>query len=112
MIICSCQIITSDDIERAVAWMRAADPQVMVTPGKVYRALGKKAVCGGCASLFVAAVHSVPDDGEFADVPAELRILRTASDRRTARETRRERRRCGTDDPRDGGRPAATAIPD
>lgn len=72
MIICSCAVVSSDDIERTVAWMKAADPAVVITPGKVYRALGKKAVCGGCARLFVAAIH----DPSSSDVPPELRNLR------------------------------------
>ena len=33
--------------------MRAADPQTPITPGKVYRALGKRADCGGCLPLFL-----------------------------------------------------------
>ena len=93
MIICSCAVISSDDIDRAVAWMRAADPQVMVTPGKVYRALGKKAVCGGCARLFVAAVHSAPAGEDGSDVPPGLRVLGAAVDRRANHEARRQRRR-------------------
>lgn len=75
MIVCSCAVISSSAIETAVAWMKAADPQVVVTPGKVYRALCKKPVCGGCAKLFVAAVHKP----SHADVPAELCNLRTLS---------------------------------
>ena len=90
MIICSCAVITTEDIDRAVAWMRAADPQVMVTPGKVYRALGKKAVCGGCARLFVSAVHSAPSKAISTDVPVELRNLRTAMEGRAIHEGRRK----------------------
>ena len=53
MIICHCQRITDHDIRAAVDWMRAADPQALITPGKVYRALGKRADCGGCLPLFI-----------------------------------------------------------
>jgi len=53
MIICHCNAITDRDIRAAVDWMRAADPDTLVTPGKVYRALGKKADCGGCLPLFL-----------------------------------------------------------
>ena len=53
MIVCHCARIRCSDIRAAVAWMRASDPQALVTPGKVYRALGKRPVCGGCAALFV-----------------------------------------------------------
>jgi bacterioferritin-associated ferredoxin len=53
MIICSCSGITDRDILQAIDWMRAADPHALITPGKVYRALGKSADCGGCIRLFV-----------------------------------------------------------
>jgi bacterioferritin-associated ferredoxin len=53
MIICSCQQITDHDIRAAVDWMRAADPDTVITPGKIYRALGKRADCGGCMPLFM-----------------------------------------------------------
>ncbi|MEO1491582.1 MAG: (2Fe-2S)-binding protein [Pseudomonadota bacterium] len=86
MIICSCAVISSDDIDRTVAWMKAADPQVVITPGKVYRALGKRAVCGGCAKLFVACVHK----STTSDVPAELRNLRTTMKGTASHEGRRQ----------------------
>ncbi|MFM7336083.1 MAG: bacterioferritin-associated ferredoxin [Tabrizicola sp.] len=53
MIVCHCQSISDHDIRAAVTWMRAADPQTLITPGKVYRALGKRADCGGCLPLFL-----------------------------------------------------------
>ena len=56
MIICHCQAISDQDIRAAVDWMRAADPQTPITPGKVYRALGKRADCGGCLPLFIATL--------------------------------------------------------
>ena len=37
--------------------MRAADPQALITPGKVYRALGKRADCGGRLPLFLDALR-------------------------------------------------------
>ncbi|HET9068469.1 MAG TPA: (2Fe-2S)-binding protein, partial [Amaricoccus sp.] len=59
----------------AIAWMRAADPYTLITPGKIYRALGKSAECGGCIRLFVERMRR---DENFA-VPAELRGLRVAA---------------------------------
>jgi bacterioferritin-associated ferredoxin len=53
MIVCHCQSITDHDIRAAVDWMRAADPDTVITPGKVYHALGKRADCGGCMPLFL-----------------------------------------------------------
>ena len=72
MIVCSCTGTTDREIREAIAWMRAADPYTLITPGKIYRALGKSAECGGCIRLFVEKMRL---DENFA-VPAELRDLR------------------------------------
>ncbi|SIT75285.1 (2Fe-2S)-binding protein [Pontibaca methylaminivorans] len=72
MIICHCHGITDQDIRAAVDWMRAADPGTIVTPGKVYRALGKRADCGGCMPLFLDSMRSCDTFG----VPMQLRNLR------------------------------------
>ena len=66
MIVCHCATISSHDIRAALDWMRAADPDTIITPGKVYRALGKRADCGGCLPIFLAqmercASFGVPD---------------------------------------------------
>jgi bacterioferritin-associated ferredoxin len=60
MIICHCQSISDNDIRAAVDWMRASDPQTLITPGKVYRALGKRADCGGCLPLFLDTLRKTP----------------------------------------------------
>ena len=57
MIVCHCQSVTDRDIHAAIDWMRAADPRTIVTPGKVWRALGKSADCGGCMPLFLATMR-------------------------------------------------------
>ena len=76
MIVCSCAVITSEEIHRAIAWMRAADPDTIITPGKVYRALGKRPDCGGCVSLFVATMRTDSNTAVPVDFPAEVRGLR------------------------------------
>ncbi|SIS66974.1 (2Fe-2S)-binding protein [Paracoccus saliphilus] len=53
MIVCHCTQISDHDIRAAIDWMRAADPQTIITPGKVYHALGKRADCGSCMPLFL-----------------------------------------------------------
>lgn len=78
MIICHCTGITDRQIKAAVEWMRAADPDTVITPGKVYHALGRRADCGGCMPLFLdtmrhcasfkvataaAASHPIPNLG-------------------------------------------------
>ena len=60
MIICHCQTISDRDIRSAIDWMRAADPDVVITPGRIYRALGKSADCGGCLPLFLAQMQASP----------------------------------------------------
>ena len=72
MMVCRCMAITDHDIRAAVEWMRQSDPETIITPGKVYRALGKKADCGGCLPLFASTMQSC----ESLGVPAELRGLR------------------------------------
>ena len=71
MIICHCQNISDHDIHAAIDWMRAADPETLITPGKIYRALGKdyhedcfKCQHAGCNVVF-------GDDGfyEFNSTP-------------------------------------------
>ena len=72
MIVCHCTQISDHEIRAAVAWMRAADPQALVTPGKVYRALGKRADCGGCMPLFLETLQKAPAL-RLPDPPAALR---------------------------------------
>jgi bacterioferritin-associated ferredoxin len=72
VIICSCQRISDTDIHAAIDWMRAADPATIITPRRVYRALGKTPDCGGCMKLFLATMRSNDNLG----VPLELRNLR------------------------------------
>lgn len=75
MIVCHCTGLRDSDIRGAIAWMRAADPDTVITPGKVYRALGKKAECGGCLPLFLDTMAAAPGLG----VPVALRGLRRRS---------------------------------
>ena len=79
MIVCHCMGISDREIRAAVDWMRAADPSTLITPGKIYRALGKSAECGGCIRLFVERMRS---DENFAipqDLPEDLRNLACAA---------------------------------
>jgi bacterioferritin-associated ferredoxin len=62
--------ISDRDIHQAIAWMRAADPHTLITPGKVYRALGKSPDCGGCIRLFVENMRA----NDKLKVPTGLRL--------------------------------------
>lgn len=58
MIVCHCTQISDHDIRAAIDWMRAADPETIITPGKIYHALGKRADCGGCMPLFLDTMRA------------------------------------------------------
>jgi bacterioferritin-associated ferredoxin len=72
MIVCHCQSITDRDIRAAIGWMRASDPDTVITSGRIYRALGKRADCGGCMPLFLETMRGT---AAFR-VPAEPPSLR------------------------------------
>ena len=89
MIVCHCQSISDRDIGAAINWMRAADPQTIITPGKIYHALGKRADCGGCMPLFLATMRG---NGNM-EVPMQLRQLRNIAQAEPTQENRNEGRR-------------------
>ena len=47
-------------------------PYALVTPGKIYRALGKAPRCGGCIRLFVEQMRSNEQTAVPADLPAAV----------------------------------------
>ena len=75
MLVCHCQRITDHEIHAAIDWMRASDDKTIITPGKVYRALGKAADCGGCMPLFLSTMRS----NDNLEVPMQLRNLKPAA---------------------------------
>ncbi|WP_372572358.1 (2Fe-2S)-binding protein [Ruegeria jejuensis] len=72
MIVCHCQNISDTEIDAAIDWMRASDPRALITPGKIYRALGKAADCGGCMPLFLDSMRK----NDNLEIPVQLRSLR------------------------------------
>lgn len=89
MILCHCATITERDLHAAIDWMRAADPTTIITPGKVYRALGKSADCGACMPLLLASMR----ENANLEVPVQLRGLRAGRGR--TKEATHEGRREG-----------------
>ena len=61
MIVCQCQKISDHDIHDAIDWMRSSDSETLITPGKIYRVLGKVADCGGCMTLFLDTMRNNPN---------------------------------------------------
>ncbi|CUK09687.1 BFD-like [2Fe-2S] binding domain protein [Ruegeria denitrificans] len=84
MIVCHCTNISDQDIRAAIDWMRASDAQAIITPGKIYHALGKSADCGGCMPLFLDTMRS----NDNLEVPIQLRALRTGATQEKADEGR------------------------
>lgn len=79
MIVCHCMGIADHEIRTAIDWMRAADPDTIITPRKIYRALGKRADCGGCLPLFLDTMRRCESfPVATADRPSqEVPLLRT-----------------------------------
>lgn len=75
MIVCHCHGISDRDIRAAVDWMRASDVDTVITPGKIYRALGKRVDCGGCLPLFVQTMAAC----DTLEIPMNLRGLKRAT---------------------------------
>ena len=86
MIICHCTRISDHDIHAAVDWMRTSDPDTIITPGKIYHALGKSADCGGCMPLFLDTMRSNTN----LMVPAQLANLRSGIIKESENERRRQ----------------------
>lgn len=84
MIVCHCTQISDHQIHAAVDWMRSADPDTIITPGKVYHALGKSADCGGCMPLFLDTMRS----NDNLKVPTQLTNLRCGTDKENDHEGR------------------------
>ena len=62
MIICSCNVISDHDIKEAVRKLKNADPNAILTPGKVYNAMNKKAQCGICLQNTISVIlHHDPE---------------------------------------------------
>jgi len=58
MIVCSCNIVTHAEIEAVVEELVAADPEVVLTPGMIYRAIGVRPKCGTCLRHVVELMHA------------------------------------------------------
>jgi len=63
MIVCSCSLIRSEEIAEAVTALRTADPLVVLTPGLIYRHLGKRPSCGSCLPLVAKLMVAFDEEG-------------------------------------------------
>jgi hypothetical protein len=62
MIVCSCAVISDQDIERALAEILSRPDAPLPTPGVVYRQLEKRMVCCGCSPLAVGTIYRKIDE--------------------------------------------------
>lgn len=58
MIVCSCNVISSREIESAVEDLVATDADVVLTPGMVYRTFGRRPKCGTCLRHLAQLMHA------------------------------------------------------
>ena len=63
MIVCSCSMISAQDIHEAVSTLRTKDPFVVLTPGLIYKTLGKRPSCGSCLPLITKLMVAYDDEG-------------------------------------------------
>jgi bacterioferritin-associated ferredoxin len=73
MIVCSCTMITSKDIAETVSALRTADPFVVLTPGLIYRHLGKRPSCGSCLPLITKLMVAYDEEGPGSPAPVPHR---------------------------------------
>jgi bacterioferritin-associated ferredoxin len=76
MIVCHCNRISRDELEVSIRALLARDPHRVLTPGLVYKQLGKTARCCGCfpltTKLLVEIVERIrAEEGEGAPVSFE-----------------------------------------
>lgn len=86
MIICHCQNISDHEVHAAIDWMRASDDKTIITPGKLYRALGKAADCGGCMPLLLSTMRQ----NSNLEVPMQLRNLKSVATQEEKNERRHQ----------------------
>ena len=48
MIVCHCNVITANDIEAVIEELLTQNPYRLLTPGLLYKQLGKSGKCCGC----------------------------------------------------------------
>jgi bacterioferritin-associated ferredoxin len=58
MIVCSCNVVSSLEIDAAVEQLVAGDKDVVLTPGMVYRAIGVRPKCGTCMRHVAELIHA------------------------------------------------------
>ena len=61
MLICSCNIITQDEIENVITDLLKQDPWQLIVPVQVYHEMGKRGRCCGCFPRLVDVIVSTSE---------------------------------------------------
>lgn len=64
VIVCSCNVLTDKELRRAARELQSGPDGVIVTPGAVFRALGKRPRCGGCFKAIIPIIHEESQGGQ------------------------------------------------
>lgn len=89
MIVCSCNIVTSKDIENVVHEFLVADEWQLITPGKVFQAMSARGKCCGCfPGVINIIVETTRRYHELMESPAPrvVELLNRIADQRTRME--------------------------
>ncbi|MCR9056325.1 MAG: (2Fe-2S)-binding protein [Roseibium album] len=79
MIICSCNVLSDEQLRKAAEEMRADPNGKVPTPGAVFRHLGCRPRCGGCFPSVIDTIHDKGSEEARETEPAPAPLKRTAS---------------------------------
>lgn len=72
MIICHCNVLTKDAILEAIGELIDEDRYRLITPGTVYRRLGKRGKCCGCFPQVVGLIVSSLEEFQTSNPTARV----------------------------------------
>lgn len=74
MLVCHCNIITEQDIERTITRLLDEDAWQLIVPAKVYHAMAKRGRCCGCFPNVVETIIRVTEDyhRRLATAPSDI----------------------------------------
>lgn len=67
MIVCHCNVLTRNEINEAIEGLIADDAYRLITPGVVYRELGKRGKCCGCFPQVVSLIVQRLEEFQSSD---------------------------------------------
>ncbi|MEP1932047.1 MAG: (2Fe-2S)-binding protein [Roseibium sp.] len=67
MLICSCNVLTDEQLREAAREMRADPKGKVPTPGAVFRHLGCRPRCGGCFPSVIDIIHEDVSEKQMSE---------------------------------------------